>query len=179
MSKPPCGLWHGTAGELAFYGDAEAVIAKRVEGLDLREHPTGRKQLSDVSRRAIAKKIANRTATREEYKRYAWSKRLAARRKAGADAFWKAERTRLAGGRRGTRNWNAEQRKAILAGSKPRYNGKTMQAHHTYSVSRFPHLANVAAVLYPATPYEHLQGWHGGSYHKSLPGKRIRKINEF
>jgi hypothetical protein len=179
MSKPPCGLWHGTAGELAFYGDAEVVIAKRVEGLDLREHPTGRKQLSDAGRRAIAKKIANRTATREEYKRYEWDARLAKRRNNGVRLFWEAERDRLEAGDRGTRNWSTEQREAILNSKRPKYNGKTLQAHHAYSVSRYPHLANVAAVLYPATPLEHLKGWHGGSYRKSLPGRRIRKINEF
>ena len=39
MSKPSSGLFHGTKGDVAFHGDAESVIASRVSGLDLREHP--------------------------------------------------------------------------------------------------------------------------------------------
>ena len=179
MSKPPCGLWSGTAGELSFYGDAEAVVAERVAGLDLREHPVGQKQLSNASRARIKRRIESRTATREEWERYMWDKRLARRRKTGIDSFWKAERARLANGERGTRNWSENQRLEILSGKKPQYNGQTMQAHHTYSVLLYPHLANSPEVLYPATPYEHLKGWHDGSYRKSLPGKRIRRINEF
>ncbi len=179
MSKPPCGLWSGTAGELSFYGDAEVVIAERVSGLDLREHPIRRKQLSAASRARIKKRIDARIATREEYEHYMWDTRLSKRRRTGVQNFWAEEGERLARGEKGTRNWSAEQREEILAGVKPSYNGRTMQAHHTYSVSRYPHLANLAAVLYPATPYEHLQGWHGGSYRKSLPGRRIRRINEF
>lgn len=179
MSKPPCGLWHGTAGELSFYGDAEAVIAERVTGLDLREHPVHQKQLSNASRASIKRRIESRTATREEWQRYMWDKRLTRRRKTGIQRFWAEEGERLARGEKGTRNWTAEQREAILSGDKPRYNGKAMQAHHTYSVILYPHLANDPAVLYPATPYEHLKGWHGGSYRKSLPGRRIRRINEF
>lgn len=179
MSKPPCGLWAGTTGELSFYGDAETVISSRVSGLDLSEHPIQRSQLSSAARARIKKRIDSRTATREEYEHYMWDKRLAKRRKKGVDSFWKEERKRLSTGEKGTRNWSESQRQEILAGRKPRYNGRTMQAHHTYSVSRYPHLANQPAVLYPATPEEHLKGWHGGSYSKSLPGRRIRRINEF
>lgn len=179
MSKPPCGLWSGTVGERSFYGNAEEVIAERTSHLDLSEHPVGRSQLSTASRARIRERINSRTATREEYKHYRWDKRLAKRRKAGVDSFWKEERRRLSNGEKGTRNWSESQRQEILAGRKPQYNGQTMQAHHTYSVLRYPHLANQSAVLYPATAYEHLEGWHGGSFCKSLPGCRIRRINEF
>lgn len=179
MSKPPCGLWGNTAGALSFYGDAEAIIAGRVACLDLQEHPIREKQLSSASRDRIKRRIDSRTATREEWKRYVWDKRLAKRRNDGVRAFWNDERRRLVEGEKGTRNWTSAQRNEILNGDSPSYNGKKMQGHHTYSVSKYPHLANKAEVIYPATSYEHLKGWHGGSYRKSLPGVRIRRINEF
>ena len=161
--------WPYTAGELSFYGDAEAVVAERVAGLDLREHPVRQKQLSNAARTRIRRCIESRTATREEWERYMWDKRLAKRRKTGIQRFWAEEGERLARGEKGTRNWTAEQREAILSGDKPRYNGKTMQAHHTHSVMLYPHLANDPAVLYPATPYEHLKGWHGAPIVRVCP----------
>lgn len=179
MSKPPSGLFSGTKGVLLFYGDAEEVIAGRVAGLDLREHPIGRKQLSAAKHRKIKEKIQERTATREEYELFEWDKRLKARRALGTQIFWDQERIRLESGEKGTRNWTLEQRAAILSNKKPKYEGKTMQAHHAFSVLRYPHLANKGEVIYPATIYEHLHGWHGGSYRKSEPGKRIRPINLF
>lgn len=179
MSKPASGLFHGTKGDLAFRGDAESLIASQVSGLDLNEHPTSQRQLSTKQRRSLAQKVRHRTATREEYRRYMWDKRFAKRRKSGVKLFWKQERNRLERGEKGTRNWNAEQRLAILSGKTPRYNGRPMEAHHTYSVARFPHLANRGEVIYPATHLEHRMGWHGGSYMKNRPGRRIRQINEF
>ena len=179
MSNPPSGLFHGTMGEIAFRGDAESVIAKRVKGLDLREHPVTQKQLSPKTRRALAKKIKNRTATREEYNRYMWDKRFANRRKRGIKKYWKEERNRLELGEQGTRNWTEGQKAAILSGRTPMFNGKPMQAHHTYSASKYPHLADKGVVIYPATHLEHHKGWHGGSYKDSLLGRRIRPIQEF
>lgn len=142
MSKPACGLFRGTKGDRAIAGDAESVIAARAKGLDLSEHPIGQKQLSSGQRRSIAQKIKNRTATKEEYRRYMWDRRLGRRRKNGIDEFWAQEALRLSMGQKGTRNWSAEQREAILAGKKPKYNGRTLESHHTYSVARYPHLAN-------------------------------------
>lgn len=179
MSKPPSGLFHGTKGEIAFYGDAEAVIAARVANYDLQEHPLRQTQLSAKTRREIARKIQQRTATREEYNRYMWDKRFGKRRKAGIKKFWKQERNRLERGERGTRNWSPEQKRSILEGRIPTFNGKALQAHHTYSAKNFPHLANLGEVIYPATHFEHHKGWHGGRYKNSLPGRRIRFINEF
>ena len=179
MSKPPSGLFSGTKGDVAFRGDAERVIAKRTAGLDLHEHPTAQKQLSAKARRSIAQKIRHRTATREEYERYMWDKRFGKRRRNGIKSYWKQERNRLERGERGTRNWTSEQKAAILAGKTPKYNGKPIQAHHTYSARNFPHLANPGEVIYPSTQYEHYMGWHGGNYKKSLPGRRIRQIHEF
>ena len=95
MSKPPSKLFQGTKGELAYYGNAEIIIAKRVVGLDLREHPLTKKQLRSVSRKRIKKKIVARTATREEYKYYMWDKRLTKRRNQGVANFWKEEQKRL------------------------------------------------------------------------------------
>lgn len=179
LSKPPCGLFHGTIGEISFYGDAETVIEGRVSGLDLREHPIQQKQLSTAACARIKRKIEARTATREEYKRYMWDKRLAKRRNKGVTDFWKEEQRRLKSGERGTRNWTEEQRNDILALKNPKYNGKAMHAHHTFSVSKYPHLSDKAEVIWPATAEEHLKGWHGGSYRKSMPGVRIRRTSEF
>ena len=55
----------------------------------------------------------------------------------------------------------------------------TLDSHHTYSVAKYPHLANRGELIYPATKYEHRQGWHGGNMRNSLPGKPINKIEEF
>ena len=179
MSKPPSELFHGTKGEISFRGDAESVIASRVVGLDLREHPLKQKQLSSKKKKELRAKIKTRTATREEYKRLSWNKRFDKRRDQGVAKFYAEERQRLSHGERGTRNWTSEQREAILKGKKPKFKGATLEAHHTYSASKYPHLANSGAVIYPATHHEHHMGWHGGKYKDSLPGRRIRPINEF
>lgn len=179
MSKPLSGLFRGTKGERFHTGDAEAVIALRTAGLDLREHPLDRKQLSAKRVRAIRKKIELRTATREEYEIYEWSKRFGARRRKGVSAFWRQERKRLLAGLPGTRNWSPEDVTRIIAKKRPRHDGRAIEAHHTYSASLFPHLANRSEIIYPTTHFEHLQAWHGGNYRKSLPGRRIRRFNEF
>ena len=179
MSKPPSNLFIGTKGEVAAHGDAEKVIASRSVGLDLREHPVKMKQLSSKQRRSLAQQIKNRTATREEYARYMWDKRFKARRSEGVKAFWSQERDRLVSGKTSTRNWTSEQRADILADRTPKYAGKPIQAHHSFSAKLYPQLANRGEIIYPATYLEHLKGWHGGSYKKSRPGRRIRPINEF
>ncbi len=178
MSKAPSGFFSGTKGELAFYGNAENIISARTFGLDMREHPLAQKQLSSKDRKRIKQKIANRTATQKEYKQYEWDKRFRKRRRKGTKYFWKQERNRLERGEKGTRNWSEEQRKAILSGNAPKFNGKTLQGHHAYSAKLYPHLANLGEIIYPVTHIEHLYGWHGGSYKKSRPGRRIRRINE-
>ena len=179
MSKPDSGLFTNTNGLDDFYGDAESVIAARVVGLDLREHPLTRKQLSSKKNKKIREKIKSRTATKEEYKHYMWNKRLKSRRQAGIDLFWTQEKRRILNNKKTTRKWSNKQKEEILAGNKPKYNGKTIQAHHSYSVLKYPHLANAAEIMYPATYYEHFKGWHGSNYRNSLPGKRIRRIQEF
>ena len=179
MTKPDSGLFKGTSSIEDFYGDAERVIAERVKGLDLTPHPITQKQLSSKQRKRIKDKIENRTATREEYKMLNWDKRLSKRRKKGVDEFWKNEKILIKSGRKGTRSWTPEQLDEIMAGEKPKNNGKTMQSHHSYSVAQFPHLANRGEVIYPATQTEHLKGWHGEKYNLSSPGKRIRRIREF
>lgn len=179
MSKPSSGLFDGTKGAIAHRGDAESTIASRVSGLDLREHPVKMRQLNTITRRSLAQKVRNRTATREEYTRYMWDKRFRARRAMGVKEFWKQERKRLKRGEEGTRNWSPEQRDAILAGKRPKFGGKSIQAHHSYSATFYPQLANMGEIIYPTTHTEHHKGWHGGNYKKSLPGKRIRPIKEF
>ena len=179
MSKPASWLFPDSPIIQIIYGNAEEIIASRIAGLDLQPHPLTQSQLSTKRRKSIAQKIKNRTATREEYNLYMWDKRLRARRSTGVKQFWTQERQRLANGEIGSRNWTTAQREAILNGKPVKYRGKTLQAHHSYSVSQYPHLANRGEVIYPATAYEHHKGWHGGSYKTSRPGKRIRRINEF
>ena len=58
-------------------------------------------------------------------------------------------------------------------------NGKPIQGHHTFSVSKYPHLAGKGEGIYPATNNEHLNGWHCGNYSNSLPGKPIKLFLDF
>ncbi len=179
MTKPECNYFSGTEGVDDFYGDAESVIASRVKDLDLTPHSVEQKQLSSKQLKAINRKIEARVATKEEYKRFAWNKRFKKRRDKGVNNFWTEEQKRLEKGEKGTREWNNEQRQAIINGKKAKFDGTTLVGHHTYSTREYPHLADKASVVYPATSYEHLKGWHGGNYKRSLPGRRIRRIREF
>jgi len=160
-------------------GNAEEVIAARIINLDIREHPVTRKQLSNKRRKALKAKIKNRTATKEEYRAFDWDRRFARRRREGVNRFWKQEAKRIIAGEKGTRNWTSDDIELILSGKRPRRSGKALQAHHTFSAILYPHLANRGEIIYPATHREHFWGWHGGNYRKSIPGKRIRKFNEF
>lgn len=179
MSKGSSGLFIGTQGDRRGSGNAEDVIASRVRELDLRKHPVQQKQLSATKMKRIKKKIEERKATRGEYEAYIWNKRFSKRRRTGVRKFWQEERRRLLAGKNGTRNWTATQRAAILSKKPVLYEGSSLQAHHAYSAAMYPHLADKGEVIYPATKLEHLKGWHGGNFKKSLPGKRARAINEF
>lgn len=173
MSKSLSNHFHGTTGERRFFasrGQSEGdIIQSRVQELDLREHPV--KYKSTLSRRKIKEKIDNRTASKDDYKKYSSLTRLAKRRKKGVNEFWKQERRRIKKGEPTTRNWTAEQRNDILHNRIPKVNGKSMQGHHSYSVSRYPHLANKGEVIFPATFEEHLYVWHGGNFKNNLPGR--------
>ncbi len=173
MSKSLSNHFHGTTGEREFFasqGQVEGdIINERVKGLDLREHPV--KYKSSLSRKMIKEKIANRTASKDDYKKYDSMNRLAKRRKAGVNEFWKQERRRIMKGEPTTRNWTAEQREAILHNKRPTVNGKSLQGHHSYSVSKYPHLANRGEVIIPVTFEEHFYVWHGGNFQNSLPGR--------
>lgn len=187
MSKPVSYYYVGTQGFLAFYGpelslfrlsseDAESIIAARTKGLDLREHSiNNKKALSSKQMKEVKQKIAQRTATMEEYKNYAMTQRFNKRRQQAIDTFWKDERDRILSGKPWTRQWTEEQKETILAKRRPKFNGKTLQGHHTYSVSKYPHLSNRSEVIYPVTFDEHLYEWHGGNFKNSSPGKRIKK----
>ena len=158
---------------------AKEIISERVQGFDLEAHPTSNKQLSSSKMKELKNKIDSRTATRDEYNLYEWNKKISQRRSEGVKDFWNQERERIISGERTTRNWNQEQITDILNGKTPKYNGKPMQGHHAYSVSQYPHLANKGEVIYPVTPNEHLNGWHGGNYRNSLPGEPIKDIYDF
>lgn len=183
MSKPSSGHFSGTTGAKNAYNDmmsnrsASDIIAERTSGLDLREHPI--KAKSKTPLKAINRKIHDRTATKNEYKKHYQASRLKDRRKDAVKTFWEDERERLAHNQPATRKWTPKQRDAILAGQRPKHDGRTIQGHHTYSVSKYPHLAGKSAIIYPATFNEHLHGWHGGNFKNSEPGRPIKIIKDF
>ena len=179
MSKPLSYHFRGTTGERKFkdendqYEFEDDIIKERVQGLDLTEHPV--KHKSDLSLKKIIKKIKDNTATKEEYQKYDRIKRLSDKRKEAVKAFWEMESERIKNHQRTTRHWTAEQRAEILKGGRPKVNGKTMQGHHTYSVSKYPQLAGYHNVIFPVTFAEHLYDWHGGNFHNSLPGRPFKR----
>ena len=176
MSKALSNLFHGTTGERRFpmtrQQREDDIIKDRTQGLDLHEHPV--KFKSSLSRKEIKKRIDNRSASRDDYKKYKSLERLALRRKKGVNQFWKQERRRIKKGEQTTRNWTAAQRQDILNNKRPKSNGKSYQGHHTYSVSKYPHLADKGEVIFPATFKEHLYDWHGGNFKNSLPGRPFK-----
>ena len=155
------------------------IISERVNGLDLSEHQLTSKQLSSKKMSEIKSKIDNRTASKSEYEIYEWNKRFSARRREGVKQFWNQERERIINSENTTRNWTTEQIQDILNGRTPKYGGKPIQGHHSYSASKYPHLANKGEVIYPVTPNEHLRGWHGGNFKNSIPGEPIIDIKDF
>ncbi len=181
MSKPSSGYFSGTLG----YKASKSISTndkkpdKIKDKLDLREHPTKYKQLSSKKLKQLRKKEANRTITKKEYKQKEWQKRLNKRRQTGIDDFWHHEKFLIETKSKTTRAWSAEQRTDILNNKKPKFEGSTMHSHHTYSVAKYPHLANIGSLIYPATSNEHRNGWHGGNYRNSLPGVPIKNIKDF
>lgn len=183
MSKPNSGYFSGTTGckkVLVFLSQSNVKSAiMPSKGLDFREHPTKYKQLSSKKLKVLRAKVQNRTITKSEYEQLYWQRRLTKRRNEAIKQFWKNERRLIKRNLPTTRNWSAEQRQTILSGKQPKYKGKTMASHHTYSVAKYPHLANRKEFIYPATFYEHIHGWHGGNTKNSLPGIPIKTIKEF
>ena len=184
MSKGNSGLFKGTIGEKnennIGINEIINIIKERTKDLDLRENKIKNKELSNKKRQEIEDKIDKKTATKKEYYIYTWDNRFKKRKKTAIKNFWKEEAKRLKDGLSGTRNWNEEQKKVIIAGKKrPKYKGKTMIGHHSYSASLYPHLANKHEVIVPVSFKEHLKGWHGGNFKNSSPGKPIKFIIEF
>lgn len=183
MSKPNSNHFANTTGAKNAHNimmsirTASDIIAGRTKGLDLNEHPVKRK--SKTALKTIRSKIQNRSAAKSEYKHLSQHDRLKKRRKEGVKRFWEAERTRIINHQPTTRRWSKEQIADILANRRPKYMGKVLQGHHAYSVSKYPHLADKGAVIYPATFNEHLYGWHGGNFNNSLPGRPIRNKRDF
>ncbi|NMD71601.1 hypothetical protein HHO41_14970 [Bacillus sp. DNRA2] len=152
--------------------DEVDIIAERTKGLDLTLRETPYKIMGSKKMKQLNENVKNRTITREEWKQLMWNKRFKRRRDNGVDDFWEQERERLLNGE-ATRVWTEKQAKDIINGKAPKYEGKTMIGHHTYSASKYPQIANKGEIIYPLTFREHLYRWHGGSYKKSLPGKPL------
>jgi hypothetical protein len=155
------------------------IIGERSKDLDTREHPSKQKQIGAKEKKLLKSKVEDRTITKEEYKTLKWNEKMSKKRQNGVNKFWEQERTRVKNGENGTRNWSESQKLDIINGKRPKYNGKTIQGHHTYSVSKYPHLADKGEIIYPATQNEHFNGWHGGNYKNSLPGEPIKTILDF
>ena len=185
MSKPNSGHFQGTtgsnnSGSAPFTNpSASDIIAERVKGLDLRPHPTKYKQPSSKKLKGLREKEKNRTITRQEYELLDWSRRFSKRRSKGVAKFLREERRRIRKGLPTTRNWSAEQKKDILQKKHPKYNGQSMQFHHTYPAAIYPHLADKHEIIFPATRREHIEGWHGENTRNYLPGKPIKPKTDF
>lgn len=138
-SKTPCKAKTGDGGDASVSESgsktAKEIIGDRVQGFDLEPHPTSNKQLSSSKMKELKNKIDSRTATREEYDLYEWNKKMTQRRSEGVKDFWNQERERIISGEETSRNWSQEQIADILSGKTPKYDGKPIQGHHTYSVS--------------------------------------------
>ena len=185
MSKPNSGHFSGTSGHIisqkliSTNEKKSDIIKPKVNGLDLREHPTKYKQPGAKKRKMLSEKERNRTLSKSEYKLKYWFSRFSKRKAKGIDEFWKEERRRIKAGEPTTRNWAASQIQEILDKKRPTYKGKPMQSHHTYSAAKYPHLADRKELIFPVTHHEHLYGYHGGNYKNSLPGKPIKNIIDF
>ncbi|MFR3730484.1 hypothetical protein [Lacrimispora sp.] len=125
----------------------------------------------------LKKKIDSRTITKDEYTQYVWNKKMKEIRTTAVNDFWDMEVVRISEGTP-TRPWSESQMAEIMSGKKPTFNGKALQGHHSYSVSKYPHLAGSHEIIWPATFKEHLNGWHGGNWRTSLPGKPIVEIDD-
>lgn len=181
MSKPSSGHFSGTTGSaLAKFSQDEpkAYVNKTnsASSLDFREHPV--KNYSSTSINKIRSKVNSRTATKNEYRKLEQNRRLANRRKKGVREFWRQERERLNNNKKGTRNWSASQMNDIRAGRIPKFNSQPLQGHHTYTVKKYPHLANKGQLIYPVTFYEHLYGCHGGNFKNDLPDNTYKSIRK-
>ena len=180
MSKSSSGHFSGTNGSkrdpaIQKLKTPEDVILERTKGLDLMPHPRKTKSMSASKMHTIRGKIKNRTATKTEYKEIQSENRFRRRRSKAFNDFWKDEASRIKHNLPTTRQWTPEQKRDIINNRRPKYKGKTIEGHHTYSASLYPHLANKSHVIFPATYEEHKNDWHGGNYKKSLPGQRIKK----
>lgn len=124
-------------------------------------------------------KIGRRTITKQEYRTYTLNKRFAKRRSLGVKRYWYQGQQRVLNKKQYTRNWSEEQLNDIISGKTPKINGKPIVGHHTYSASKYPHLADKGEIIYPATYNEHLYGWHGGNWKNSIPGEPITRKKDF
>ena len=187
MSKGNSGLFKNTKGFQNFqrviqksaYMEIIKTVILRTKGLDKTEHSLPYTTPSSKKMKEFKKKINSRTITKEEYQRYQWAKRFKKRRDDGVQNFWDQEKARLLRSEKGTRNWTKKQKADILNNIRPTFKGKVIAGHHTYSASKYPQLANLGEIIYPATFREHLYGWHGGRYKLSLPGKPLKVVIEF
>lgn len=185
MSKPSSGHFSNTTGAKNSYNNimsnrsASDIITSYTRGLDTSEHPTKYKQLSSKKLKELNAKEKARTLTKDEYKRRSFHLRLTRRRNDAINSFWKHEKALILHNLPTTRNCSSSQKADIINGKRPKYKGKTMHSHHTFSVAKYPHLANKRALIYPATPNEHINGWHGGNTRTSKPGRPIKNIVDF
>nr|WP_238536672.1 hypothetical protein [Pseudomonas sp. M47T1] len=126
--------------------------------------------LSASQKKTIQAKVADRTASKEEYSQLDWSRRFANLRRKGVASFWSQERSAVRNGEPGTRNWSPEQVEQLKAGKTPTYDGKPMEGHHMYNALSYPQLADKAWNIRAVTRDEHLYRWHGGNFRNETQG---------
>lgn len=139
-------------------------------GNQYRTHEVPFTPLSKQQRAALNSKLRDRSISKNEYKHLEWDRRFNNRRNRGVDRFWAAERRRLTNGEPGTRNWTKTQIEDILARKRPSFDGETIQGHHKYNAINYPHLADKAWNIYPATRLEHFHRWHGANWQNETSG---------
>lgn len=105
-----------------------------------------------------------------------WDRRFSNRRQRGVGRFWSEERKRPHAGEEGTRDWSPEQADEIMKNKRPKFYEKTIEGHHMYNALDYPHLADKALNIYPATRDEHLYRWHGGSFQNETKGKPLNPL---
>lgn len=129
--------------------------------------PFGARQVKAVDMKI---KTGVRDVTRLEYKTFRSTQRFQERRREGIFKFWSQERAALKAGQPGSRNWTADQRKAILDRKTPTHDGKAIVGHHRYSAAKYPHLANEPRNIRAVTQNEHVRREHGGSFRNETRG---------
>jgi len=138
-------------------------------------HNSNKNILGNKQKNIVGNKINKRTVTKEEYKQFQRTEKIIKQRKYAVDGFWKNEKNKILSGQKTSRRWNVKQKKDIISGKTPKFNGKPIEGHHMRNVKDFPQQADDVRNIYPTTKNEHINRWHGGSFKNKTSGKPLNK----